>query len=158
MGTLFSDGFGAHPKWRILRRADCAVAQVDDFGNDMSAACGPVPHDLCLMQVSRDGEDNAIAMLAQIAIPRSDCRFRGGRAEGCDRQRQRAPLGPPFRGLCKGNVEPKPMRLTKTSTLGAPPLGRKVEMTTPIGLPNSGPSYTHGGARRSKLIPRVVRS
>ena len=69
MGTLFSDGSGMHPRWANLRRAGWAAVQVDNMGNAVDPAYGPVPSNLCPMQVARDAENYAIAMLAQIAMP-----------------------------------------------------------------------------------------
>ena len=43
--------------------------QVNNVGNAIAAAYGPVPSDLCPMQVARDGEDYGIGMLAPIAMP-----------------------------------------------------------------------------------------
>ena len=64
-GTLFSAGSGDCPRWSGLRRARWAVVQVDAFGNAAAVAYGPLSQDLCPMQAARDGEDYAIAMLAQ---------------------------------------------------------------------------------------------
>ena len=47
------------------------VVLVDNFGNATAAAYGLVPQDLCPIQVANEGEDYAIAMLAQIAFPPS---------------------------------------------------------------------------------------
>jgi len=67
-GNLFLDGSGRFPQIPCLRRAGWAVVQVDDAGQLISAAFGPVPFDKGPFQQARDGEDYAAYMCLLVAM------------------------------------------------------------------------------------------
>ena len=66
-GLLFLDGSGHGGASLLLRRAGWAIVQTDGIGALVSAAYGAVPWDEAPAQVARDGEDFAVAMLAEVA-------------------------------------------------------------------------------------------
>ena len=68
-GTIFSDGSALFPRHPILRRAGWSLVQVDNFGNLVAAAYGPVPYEDGPGQQARDGEDYAYAVAPQLVLP-----------------------------------------------------------------------------------------
>ena len=61
-GLIFSDGSALFPRRPALRRAGWSLVQVDNFGELVAAAYGPVPFEAAPYQQARDGEDYALHM------------------------------------------------------------------------------------------------
>ena len=76
-GLVFADGSGFDGDHPSLRRAGWALAMTDRFGDLLAAAYGPVPVDALPSQTSKDGEDFAMQMAADLVEApfqlRGDC-------------------------------------------------------------------------------------
>eukprot|EP00959_Pyramimonas_sp_CCMP1952_P384790 8064437-Pyramimonas_sp.AAC.1 len=101
-GLICSDGSAAHPTCEFKRRAGWSLVQVNDQGDVLRAAFGPVPREVAPSQQARDGEDYAYRMAAELVDPSSDfeiftdCSGTLGcvwdRARSCSSQNSRAHL------------------------------------------------------------------
>eukprot|EP00971_Amphidinium_carterae_P068297 1352444-Amphidinium_carterae.1 len=65
-GLIYVDGSAIFPRCRDLRRAGFSLVQVDEQGNTIRAAFGPVPHQWAGDQTARDAEDCAVLWLAKL--------------------------------------------------------------------------------------------